>query len=195
MVPFRFNLLRSLVACGRQQIRTAAARPISPTFRYINSVDIDGAEKASAAQQSEVKGRDALERRSSYYADLASLCGMDKRDDIGKLVKTLKVLTDQENRLREASSSLGAGERARAAAVMQEAGVTEEIVAEEIATLDEVSRHVCGGFRKSVRQGTSAMESRAVVNRASLKETKKKVRLSESTIYRFNLDTAAVNLP
>jgi len=145
-------------------------------------------EPASPAQQSEITCREALARRSSYYVDLARLCGVDEREDIDELTATLKALTDQESRLREASSALYAGEYARAAAVMEVAGVTELSVPDEIETLDHVSRHVQGGLRRKVYQGTNPMTSQAVVNRVLLADTTKKVRLSESTMYRFKFN-------
>lgn len=152
-------------------------------------MDIDSLERASPAQQSEVTSREALARRSSYYVDLARLCGVDEQEEIDELTTTLKALTEQESRLREVSSALFAGEHARAALVMEEAGVTAHSVPAEIQTLDTVSRHVQGGLRRRVYQGTNPMTSQAVVNRVLLADTTKKVRLSESTMYRFKFDS------
>jgi len=120
--------------------------------------------------------------------DLARLCGVDEQEEIDQLTTTLKALTDQESRLREVSSALLSGERARAAAVMEEAGVTEQSVPDELKTLGTVSRHVQGGLRRRVYEGTNPMTSQAVVNRVLLADTTKKVRLSESTMYRFKFD-------
>lgn len=146
-------------------------------------------EAVSSAQQSEITSREALARRSSYYVDLARLCGVDEREEINELMTTLKVLMDQESRLREVSSALLAGEYARAATVMEEACVTEQSIPDEIETLDTVSRHVQGGLRRRVYEGTNPLTSQAVVNRVLLADTTKKVRLSKPTMYRFKFDS------
>lgn len=159
-----------------------------PPQQYFSSVDVDSLEEASTAQQSEITSKDALARRSSYYADLAKLCGVDEREEVEDLTRTLKALTDQESRLREASSAFHAHDLKRAAKVLEEAGVAGASVPDEIETLDHVARRVQSGLRQSVFEGTNPMTSQAVVNRVSLTDTNKKVRLSDSTKFRFRLD-------
>jgi len=143
---------------------------------------------ASPAQQNEITSKDALARRSNYYQELARLCGVDEREEIEDLTKTLKALTDQESRLREASSAFNALELDRAERVMAEAGVVSSSVPADIQTLDHVARHVQKGLRQSVFQGTNPMTSQAVVNRVLLHDTQKRVHLSDSTKFRFRLD-------
>lgn len=178
----------SSVASRGSQFRFKAGPPRGPPRQYFSSVDIDTLEEASPAQMSEIASKDALARRSSYYHELARLCGVDEREEIEDMTKTLKALTDQESRLREASSAFHALELDRAERVMAEAGVDKSSLPDDIEMLDHVSRHVQNGLRQSVYQGTNPMTSQAVVNRLLLVDTEKKVRLSDSTKFRFRLD-------
>lgn len=129
----------------------------------------------------------AIERRSDYFSDLAHLCGVDERKDVCRLVGNLQRLTEHEKNVREVFSSLGGAQACDAAEDQEETLAAAQELAAELAKVTQVSGNLAGHIRHSVYEGMEAVTSPAVVSGDLLQDTLCRVSLSESTLYRFNL--------